>query len=293
MINIASKNLSQKTMDFLAEKQTEINAKTTFLEKKNRAKMSWNGKRGSDDGKAVFTEIVGKLKDMNVSKGICNYCENDVSIDIEHIFPKSFYPEKAFLWSNYLLSCKKCNMYHKNDDFAVFNPIGSTNRQDLVRGTLTPPPNDDALLINPRSDNAINFLVLDLVNAFAFTPVDRDKTSRNYQKGDYTVKLLDLNNEELKHARRNLAYTYTENLERYSKIKVATNFEELKKAIHPMDRIDESKKLEGEKQLYLKNLETYILELPHPTVWEEIKRQRKNILNIEILFSKVPEASDW
>jgi len=291
MINIVSKNLSQKTLYFLADKQVEIDRKITFIEKKDRAKKSWDGKKGSNDGEIAFTEIVGKLKDMNVGKGICNYCENDSSIDIEHIFPKSFYPEKAFQWSNYLLSCKKCNMYHKNDDFAVFDPIGSTNKHDLVRGT--PPPNDDALLINPRSENAMDFLGLDIVNTFLFTPIDRDRTFRNYQRGDYTRELLDLNNEELEHSRRNLAHSYTETLERYSKVKATTNFEELKKASRPMDRINESNPFEKEKELILKGLEDYTLGLPHPTVWEEIKRQKDNIPSLKILFNNVPEALSW
>ncbi len=30
---------------------------------------------------------------MNISKGICNYCEQNESNDIEHINPKSFFPE--------------------------------------------------------------------------------------------------------------------------------------------------------------------------------------------------------
>ncbi len=293
MINIISKNLSQKTLDFLAEKQQEVNNKTTFLKQKDRAKKSWDGKTGSKKGNAAFTEIRTKLKEMNVGEGICNYCEQDTSTDIEHIFPKSLYPEKAFLWSNYLLACKRCNMDYKNANFAVFNPLGSANKEDLAQNTQ--PPNEDALLINPRSENAMDFLRLDIIgNTFLLTPINRDTTSRNYQRGNYTQELLGLNKEKLPQIRKNVKYNYIDKLERYSKIKVTTNFDELKEASHPMDRINENNQFENEKKQLLRGLEAYILNSPHPTVWKEIKRQIDKMPNkIQVLFAKVPEALRW
>ncbi|MEM7372885.1 MAG: hypothetical protein AAF587_29960 [Bacteroidota bacterium] len=41
----------------------------------------------------------------------CSFCGLDISIGgaVEHNLPKSSYPERAILWSNFLLSCQSCN----------------------------------------------------------------------------------------------------------------------------------------------------------------------------------------
>lgn len=38
--------------------------------------------------------------------------------------PKNMYPEKVFVWSNYLFSCGLCNG-PKNNQFAVFDNTGN------------------------------------------------------------------------------------------------------------------------------------------------------------------------
>lgn len=40
----------------------------------------------------------------------CSYCERAVSpLSLEHIQPKSLYPEKTLSWDNFLLACHHCN----------------------------------------------------------------------------------------------------------------------------------------------------------------------------------------
>lgn len=54
------------------------------------------------------------------SHGKCIYCESEITSisygDIEHLKPKSVYPELTFEWDNLGLACTKCNV-KKNNNF--------------------------------------------------------------------------------------------------------------------------------------------------------------------------------
>lgn len=59
----------------------------------------------------------------------CAFCEGKPAenghIEVEHFKPKSIYPELTFEWSNFLPSCKKCNLSKLNHDtgtFPIVNP---------------------------------------------------------------------------------------------------------------------------------------------------------------------------
>jgi uncharacterized protein (TIGR02646 family) len=39
------------------------------------------------------------------------YCEDSAGHPVEHFWPKSKYPERAFCWENLLVICGKCNSY--------------------------------------------------------------------------------------------------------------------------------------------------------------------------------------
>jgi hypothetical protein len=47
------------------------------------------------------------------------YCEDSFGTDIEHFFPKTRYPSKAFSWHNYLLACSHCNSNLKRQRFPL------------------------------------------------------------------------------------------------------------------------------------------------------------------------------
>lgn len=62
----------------------------------------------------------------------CAYClksfnnEHNMSIDVEHILPKSKYPKYTFTLKNLAVACKRCNLQIKRDDTSFltrsFNP---------------------------------------------------------------------------------------------------------------------------------------------------------------------------
>lgn len=278
---------------FLASKQQKIDQITGFNKKAKKAKTLWNSKSSTDESKLKFEKIRDLLYDLCIGKGICNYCENNESIDIEHIYPKSFYPEKCFKWLNYLLACKKCNMYHKNDDFAVFDSTG--NVFELIR--KQEPPNDDAVMINPRIENAIDYLNLDIKGkTFLFVPISNNTNSKKYKKAKYTIELLSLNKRAaLVTARKIQGKNYVSDLQRYVKIRLAENKEEILDICDPLtaDDLDLQKSLEVLKSEIMHAIENKIKTSSHSTVWKELIRQRKNLNRTNKLFEQAPEAINW
>ncbi len=59
---------------------------------------------------------------------LCSYCEMhlDASLAVEHVQPKSLYPEKICSWENLLLACVNCNATKGNTD------INDANMNDYL-----------------------------------------------------------------------------------------------------------------------------------------------------------------
>src|SRR5437867_482026 len=114
MIQLNNIELPIEVKEVLEELQGRINSETSFENKVEKAKSLWKNK-GGQEGENAFLIIRKKLYKMCVYKGICNYCEQSEANDIEHIYPKTFFPESAFEWENYLLACKQCNTGFKLD----------------------------------------------------------------------------------------------------------------------------------------------------------------------------------
>lgn len=150
--------------------------------------------------------------------------------DIEHIYPKKLYPGKAFLWKNYVLVCGKCNTHHKSDKFKIFNPAISVMDVDITpaRGTYSQPDNEDALFINQRVEDPMDFFELDLVNQQFIFIEKHPEGTREFKKAKYTKELLGLNTRAALIAnRKNAAKFYISRLEKLASAKAANNFPEL------------------------------------------------------------------
>lgn len=100
------------------------------------------------------------------TKGKCCYCESVVSHvypgDIEHIKPKSVFPNLTFEWNNLTFVCSKCN--NKKRDY--YSQNGNVN------------------IINPYIENPLNHL-------HCFGPMVMH--INNSKEGEFTWKKLDLN----------------------------------------------------------------------------------------------------
>jgi hypothetical protein len=296
MIRLTSKNLTDATSQHLANVQQNILEEADFAERAKKAIAKWDSKT-SGTGKDAFGEVKRILIEMCVGIETCVYCEDNEATDIEHIFPKKIFPEKAFLWGNYVLACKICNTTYKSDNFEVFNPQNSATRFDVKppRRQYLQPPNDDALFINQLIEDPMDFIELDLVNQeFIFTEIFPEG-SREYLKANYTIELLGLNRRRrLVRARRNATRFFRDRLGRYVEAKKAENFVTLEQIIDDdFGGINQNNSFETEKERIKAALKEDILTYPHITVWKELLRQRARLPKINQLLNDAPEAVTW
>ncbi|MCY7345180.1 MAG: hypothetical protein LH614_03085 [Pyrinomonadaceae bacterium] len=291
MLKLNSKNLTRISSEHLAAKQKLIDDLSVFEEKARKAKSLWDGKSS-----VAFDEIKSLLKKMCVSVEICVYCENNEATDIEHIYPKKLYPKKTFIWKNYILVCGKCNSHHKKDKFKIFKPKNSVNVEDvtLPPKTYRKPANDDALFLNQRKNDPMEFLELDLLNRTFIFIEKFPAGTREYERAKYTIELLGLNKRgALKKARESAALFFISRLEKYVNAKNSNNFQGLKDAVDDFGSVDETSNFNQEKTRILKSIKKTILENQHPTVWKEMLRQRGILLKTNRLLDDAPEVLTW
>lgn len=297
MIRLTSKNIKAATQSHLDSVQQTILGESVFADQAKKASSSWDSKTSSQAAKDAFAEIKATLISMCVGVEICVYCENNEATDIEHIFPKKMYPERAFSWDNYVLACSKCNTTHKSDNFKVFNPQNSAIEFDVrpPRGTYLQPPTDDALFINQRIEDPMDLLELDLVSQqFVFTekfPIG----TREHLKAKYTKELLGLNSRAaLVTARKQAVKYFRDRLGKYVEAQKSTNFAELEAAIDDdFGGVNVAAAFNDEKVRIQEAIKKDVLEYPHPTVWKELMRQRANLPRINSFVNQVPEVLTW
>jgi uncharacterized protein (TIGR02646 family) len=159
--------LPQHAEQYLASCTEEI---APAADPADAAARRWYNKRASE-----FGEIRRVLQEMASGIERCMYCEGSEGTDIEHFWPKSTFPERAFDWLNYLLACAACNSNHKRTRF----------------------PRDDTgapLLIDPTAEDPTKHLRL--------TPSTGKYTART-PKGASSIEVFGLDRKVLERSRRN------------------------------------------------------------------------------------------
>ena len=298
MIAFSPNNLSPTAQAHLDALQTEVNAATKISREEGYKKAAdlWTKRKNQQADKPIWAEIEENLADAHPRKGLCQYCEFDRHAPTEHVFSKKHYPNRAFRWVNYLKICTKCNSEYKGDSFAVFNPAGSATHFDLpiTRGTYPEPPNDDAVLIQPRLENPQDFMLLDLTTGKFIANFGTD--DRGKAKAKYTIDLLHLNTDDVLLRHRKKAYfQYANKLETYSKIKVSVDFNSLLAAL-PMSKqviVKQNNDFYTEKTRLLNVFENDIKDDLFPTVWAEMKAQRALFSHLNDCFQQNPETLTW
>ncbi|MGI4744244.1 MAG: HNH endonuclease [Janthinobacterium lividum] len=295
MLRLTSKTISASAKARLADQQAKIMLATPFDQQVTKAQSLWDNKT-QGRGEAAFGEIKKALLSMCIGVEICNYCENNEATDIEHIYPKSSFPEKAFDWDNYLLACKICNTPYKSDDFAVFDPAGSASLCNLTprQSPRLAPPTQDGSFINPRWENPLNFLWLDIQGlTFNFAVHPNLKSNRNKEKAVYTRDLLQLNNRRaLRDAREAACGHFVRLLREYTEVKAASSLAALVIAVNE-PRLVDHRPFTRQRVEFMVSLRRDIRSYPHPTVWQELKRQRKALPKTNSYFLAAPEALSW
>jgi uncharacterized protein (TIGR02646 family) len=292
MLKLNISSLSTTTLQHLARQQAIIDGLSPDQQTK-RAQTLWDSKSSARSGDAAFTEVKQTLVGMCVSTELCNYCEQNEATDIEHIHPKSFFPERTFQWHNYLLACKTCNTHYKLDQFAVFMPAQSVAAVPLHRGQL--PPSTDVAFIDPRVDDPMQYFFLDITgNTFHLIthPVLTDL--RAIAKAEATLKVLQLGaRAALAHARKAAFLFYQGQLERYQKVQDALTWSDLEQLVQDPHLVDKTNAFDVERHVMLAGLKQSILDHLHPTVWREMQRQYQSLHKTKKLFEDVPDALSW
>ncbi|RZK36814.1 MAG: hypothetical protein EOO61_09825 [Hymenobacter sp.] len=230
---------------------------------------------------------------MTISEQACSYCEYSEGEDIEHVYPKSWFPDRTFSWDNYLLACKSCNTSFKSNGFAVFQPAGSTTLYHLTSQTPGQPPSTDSALLNPRAENPLDYLELDFLAGLAFVPV-ANLSQRDQQRADYTRGLLHLNTRaELRKARSTAHRHFFGLLREYVEVKQATTVQALDTAVIVPNVVDLNQPLARQRALIMVSLRRAIRTHAHPSVWYELKRQHPAMPKTNLLFQAAPEALSW
>lgn len=267
MIKLRNVRLSATANAQLKTWQTEINRLGSYADRVVAAHKKFTSRNRKSN--PTFSEVRSALTRMCSGERRCCYCEDSQANQVEHIRPKSLYPEHVFVWSNYLYACAICNP-PKNNRFAVFDSIG--NVVDVTRthtASVVRPQRGKPVLLNPRRENPTEWMQLDLLSTFLFVPIAAPG-STEYRRAEYTIDLLDLNRDLLPEARQRAFGDYLARLEQYL---------ERKKA--------------GASTQQLNHLVNALQTMPHPTVWFEMKRQHSAIKELDDLFGQALEALRW
>lgn len=269
MVRLANVDLPQQALKELRGFQQRVDAGRTYVEKVTLAKRLFSQQNRL--GSRTFNAVKQSLTKMCSGARRCCYCEDSVADEIEHIKPKNIYPELVFVWENYLYACGPCNG-PKNNRFAVFT-VDDGRVVSVGRAPKAPviaPTGGEPLLIDPRQEDPLDYMELDLLGTFVFLPLG-DPGSQHYQRADYTIELLGLNRRDyLLRARAQAYRSYRAHLVEY---------------LHRRNT--------GVAQAELDDLIIAIRRLGHSTVWHEMKRQHDLVPDLIPLFEQMPEAAGW
>ncbi|RDB04488.1 hypothetical protein [Runella aurantiaca] len=289
MLLLIERTLEDSEQTVLTQLQAQVNSEVSFAKKAAKAKTLWKTK-GGKEGKQAFVKIADALAEMCVSVKTCNYCEGNEAEDIEHIYPKSFFPEKAFEWQNYLLACKQCNSGDKLDKCFVMDADGTV--YSTVRGVE--PVHSNVAFINPRIDNPKDFLWLNMeVGKFELL-IDLSEAYKN--KALKTLEILALNERDyLIVGRKRVADELYDKMDRLSRIVKAANVSEIETILAPYHGIiDATLPIETIKYQVIETTKQHIYKLLHPSVWYAIQTIASKVNSKwEAIFEVLPEALEW
>ncbi len=274
MIRLPAVTLPEAAQNTLSGLQQDVNSQPSYAQQVTRGKVLFDQKSRSQ----AFRPVRDALGKLCSGARRCCYCEDSQATDIEHIWPKDFYPGLVFSWENYLYGCTRCNR-PKSNRCEIYSHDTRLNVPAFVKQHKSHPPEGDPLLINPRLEDPFEFMMLELQDTFFFLPIKAPGT-QSRERAEHTIQLLKLNEEDVLPVARAEAYeNYVARLEKYIYQKLGNRPPEaLARLVHS------------------------ITKMGHPTVWHEMKRQAqtdfhkvapRNIQHLKDLFSAVPEALQW
>jgi uncharacterized protein (TIGR02646 family) len=295
MLKIKQSAIRKGIINFLNNQQNTIDCLPGYEDRVRHSKILWQNKKKSNARKSVFKSIEKELQNIAVGRdSYCNYCEANIGSNIEHIYPRGLYPCKTFDWENFLWACNQCNGRHKVAQFQIFESPQSSQIINLIKDySFTPPLNDDAVFINPRADNPMDYLRLNLDTA-VFEIISEDVHSRQFKRSDYTLKVLKLNlRTGLLNDRIKAIGKYKSLFNRFLNAKKSISLTELNTCIADVDFKIGNHSFDEEKNRLCLFLKDEILSKNHQTVWKEMQKQYFGNSILKDMFSQYPQALNW
>ena len=117
MIGLLEATLGGSAGNTLVRWQRLVSNESSHSGRVLAAKKLWKSRNRV--GSATFDEVKGRLIILCSGARRCCYCEDSYADEVEHVWPKSLYPERAFQWENYLYVCGACNV-PKSNRFALY-----------------------------------------------------------------------------------------------------------------------------------------------------------------------------
>jgi uncharacterized protein (TIGR02646 family) len=260
MLKLKDSKLPHIANDQLRRWQAEIDGEPDYPSRVLRGKKAFSEKNKGTN--KTFGLVRATVRMMAPGASRCAYCEDAYGDEVEHIFPKDFYPNRVFSFENYLGACGPCNG-PKGNNFAIF--LKETSEVLKLSSDLKPNYGDwfdcEPVLINPRLENPCDFLELDIWGTFHYVPKQK-LIKKDKLKAKYTIELLKLNSRDyLLRARRAAYQSFLDSIYQY----------------------DARKKNRASKKELKERLEG-LLAMPHPTVLEQIRRNSAYIPGIAEIF---------
>lgn len=260
MLGLMPSSLFGAVKSYLENSQQVIDAEPQYADRVLKANASWDKK----DAKK-FAAVRGLLAELCSGARRCHYCEDSVADEVEHIWPKKFYPCKAFVWENYLFACGPCNGSNKSDRFAIFDAANVV--VELERGRTeapTAPIVGLPVFLDQRTEDPFDFIELDLTTGI-FVP-RANLIEIKFVRAEYTIEILGLNRRDyLTRARRNAYGGFLDSARQYV-----------------------LRKTEGAPTAELRQRAKEISERHHQSVWAEMKRLATAPEHAQI-FTAAPE----
>lgn len=270
----------------LHQAQEKIDQLPSYYQKVKQAKVLWQSKKKTKAQKAAFNRIE---KALQKGGSHCHYCEGALGTSIEHFYPRGFYPNLTFVWENYLWSCQACNTQYKGAKFAIFTSSGSAPITPLVKDrSFVPPVNQDAVCLNPRVDDVLDYWDLDLSTGHYTVQPNLD--ARAQARAQYTLDLLQLNNRpSLVRGRKKAYLDYQQLLEAAAALHQQPTAAYIKTLLPKKQASFYNQALEKQQALALQYLHQQFVLLPYKNVWKSMQQQTAH----QKLFEKSPATQNW
>lgn len=247
MLTISALRIVPEDSTALADLQHEIDILPDY-----EARVALADERFRSKPSGLFRRVRDALEISCGDLVRCGYCEDSCADEVEHVWPKAYFPDRTFLQTNYLFSCGRCNPT-KGNKFAVWSAAGWVDlKEHRANHGYIQPPVTQSKFIDPVSENPLDLIWLDLAGgSFNFTEIGAPGTIE-YERADFTIKTLRLSKQVLVRARENAYSGFVDRINMYIQRKIAgdspdqleSRLNELRRSPHQTVRFEMARQLD-------------------------------------------------